>query len=421
MNATPDIEREVVAWFRAESPAAAPASLIADIESAVGRTSRRPRWLAAVGGLDGPRIPVFPGGRVQIAIVIALVAGIVGLLLVGSRPAVPAPYGPARSGMYVLSLAGDLVSISADGSRRTTLTSGDGVDSNPILSRDGTSIAFWSLPPGTNVAEFAVLGADGSDRRVVATTMLVGVDSGPRVTWSPDGSRLAFSDAAGAGGRIRVVRADGSGELRIGDSTLSAWDPAWSPDGGRIAFRGGRGAEQLGVAMVSPDGTDLRWLLLADDVDATTPVAWAPDGSRIAVSTCDAACQLHVVRVDGSGDTEIDAQAAAVGASWSPDGRRLAWLRVREGAAAGEYVIANPDGSDQVVYPHPAIPNRGGGYDGLGPIVQWTPDGRQLTGILGTGDGWTFNRLLLIDTADGHATVIDAPGLRSWDQQRLAP
>ena len=422
MSAVHDIDRTLAAWIHAEAPAAAPGSLVDQIDSAVERTARRPRWLLAVTNVtDWPRVTVPSTDRVQIAVVIAVVAGIVGLLLVGSRPTVPPPYGPARSGMYVLSLDGDLAAIGADGTDRSTLTSDDAWDSNPSFSRDGTSIAFWSLPAGSRTAELAVMSADITARRTVATTTLRGTDSGPRMTWSPDGSRLAFSEGDEAGSRIRVVRADGSGELQIGAGAQSASDPSWSPDGSRIAFRSGPDAAHPGVYLTRADGTDPTLLLAAEDVDSTTPIAWAPDGGRLAVSTCDATCRLHTVGVDGTDDRVIDTSAVAVGASWSPDGRRLAWLRVPAGETAGEYVIANADGSDPVVFPHPAAPIHGGLYDGLAPIVQWTPDGRRVTAVLGSGDGWTFDRLLMIETADGHVTVIETPGVRSWDQQRLTP
>jgi Tol biopolymer transport system component len=71
-------------------------------------------------------------------------------------------------------------------------------------------------------------------------------------SWSPDGSRLAFSSAPGSGG-VFVSNRDGSGLRRLTPKRLEAHEPAWSPDGEWIAFAG-----PTGLHLVRPDGSGLR-------------------------------------------------------------------------------------------------------------------------------------------------------------------
>ena len=58
--------------------------------------------------------------------------------------------------------------------------------------------------------------------------------------------------------RIFVAEADGSsGAVEVGESTFSAMRPDWSPDGRLIAFAGETPTE-MGVYVMSPDGSDVR-------------------------------------------------------------------------------------------------------------------------------------------------------------------
>jgi Tol biopolymer transport system component len=59
-------------------------------------------------------------------------------------------------------------------------------------------------------------------------------------TWSPDGSKIAFSRVLGEGARrqIYVMDADGRNETPVTDDSSFASEPAWSPDGTKIAFSG---------------------------------------------------------------------------------------------------------------------------------------------------------------------------------------
>lgn len=85
-------------------------------------------------------------------------------------------------------------------------------------------------------------------------------DDGRPVSWSPDGTRIAFvgwDDEDGA--HIYTLKGDGTDLVRLtqaarGDYAIRAC-PVWSPDGTRIAF-----SEEDCVYVIDVDGTGLRRL-----------------------------------------------------------------------------------------------------------------------------------------------------------------
>jgi Tol biopolymer transport system component len=120
-------------------------------------------------------------------------------------------------------------------------------------SPDGKSVAFSScaIVEAQYDCEIWVADADGSDARQL--TDATGSSSGP--TWSPDGNRIAFSsdrdqngdcffhECTGYNGEIYVMNADGSEQTRLTNDPGADGSPTWSPDGTRIAFSALRNVE----------------------------------------------------------------------------------------------------------------------------------------------------------------------------------
>ena len=98
--------------------------------------------------------------------------------------------------------------MKADGSELRVLTSGDGNDSAPAWSPDGTQIAF--VTTRFTVPEIAIMQADGTGR-----VRLNPVAYGTHPVWLPGGGAILYSSTLGGREGLTVVKVDGSMERRL--------------------------------------------------------------------------------------------------------------------------------------------------------------------------------------------------------------
>lgn len=177
----------------------------------------------------------------------------------------------------------------------------------PDVSPDGGSIAFVSSRDGD--AEIYVMSSDGGEPRRLTTSP--GDDSAPR--WSPAGGTIAFTSnrERGRGIDLYVMDSEGQGQRAlVSDPERSAAvlvrDVAWSPDASRIAFTQvvpqGQGG---GVLIVASDTGEIlaRTRPAGGGVDEQ-PV-WSPDGeSLVFARSSGERSDLVRMRADGS-DEEV--------------------------------------------------------------------------------------------------------------------
>ncbi len=166
--------------------------------------------------------------------------------------------------------------MNSDGGDPRRLTTSPGDDVSPRWSPDGRTLAFVSGRDRKRGLDVFVMDADGSDQRPLLGAREASVVASA-LEFSPDGSRLAFTEQTPSRGAVVVVVVAlerGELEARIAGSGL-AEQPSWSPDGQSLAFARSEG-ERSDLVRVRADGSDPvvltdgsgeRWLprWLADD------------------------------------------------------------------------------------------------------------------------------------------------------------
>jgi len=147
-----------------------------------------------------------------------------------------------RAGIYVVPATGGEVERITDETDR--------VNSQAIAwSPDGTMLAYMSRDD-----QLALVDEPGSwegslkvyslrERRSRAVARVQGTIVNAELAWSPDSKRIAYNDSYRNSGPIRVVSVDGGIPEEVETSLVdtSICQLSWSPDGTRLAFMGWRG------------------------------------------------------------------------------------------------------------------------------------------------------------------------------------
>ncbi|MXY01925.1 MAG: hypothetical protein F4190_09450 [Acidimicrobiales bacterium] len=181
--------------------------------------------------------------------------------------------------------------VNSDGSNPIQLTSGAVEDDYPTWSPDGRKLVFERHSWEHNEWYIVTMDADGGNP--VDVNRKSGGGSTP--AWSPDGSQIAFDSPWG--GHLAVMDADGTNAmlLPLKDSAGAqiAVFPlsklSWSPDGTRLAFsmyetRDGRTVAWESNIAVLEISTGEIIQVTGMEGQENNP-AWSPDGQRILFNT----------------------------------------------------------------------------------------------------------------------------------------
>jgi Tol biopolymer transport system component len=262
------------------------------------------------------------------------------LLLVLLGLALPAPAQaafPGKNGKIAFSSARngfpsdeDIWTTKPDGTDQQRLTSLRSNEFDAAWSPDGSRLLFTNdfLP---STGSIYVINADGSGLKLLSY--------GGNPAWSPDGKRIVFESFPG----LVLMNADGSGRTSIpidlnANNIRRADNPVWSPDGTKIAFQADRPDDvSADVYTVAPDVSELENLTKGEGRQPD----WSPDGTKIVY----VGAVLATLNADGTGYTPLtNGRVFDRHPSWSPDGTKIAFTGASP-RSFGTIWTTNPQGS----------------------------------------------------------------------------
>lgn len=191
-------------------------------------------------------------------------------------------------------------------------------------------------------------------------------------SFSPDGNQVAFSWNGGDLNNVDIYikQVDGVTPVRLTTDPAADSYPAWSPDGRSIAFTRALAGRHAVLTIPSIGGPERKLFEITG-----TSVAWSPDTKWLAFGDGKPTSLYLYSVVSGERKRLTTAPSDALGddfPAFSPDGRRLAFIRKMTDPATNIYTISLTDQFQPAGEPMKL--SKTGEFSPLA----WTADGRDL-------------------------------------------
>jgi serine/threonine protein kinase len=229
----------------------------------------------------------------------------------------------------------------------------------PAAASNTRTIAYR---PDVNVAErLAELDRAGNPRP--SPTPSLEASSTP--AWSPDGSRFAATRTVDGNGDIWIYDSKRGASTRLTTNPATDSYPVWAPDGTRVAFASNRtGVFDIYVtSLAHPESDQVVWR----SPQPKLPTDWSGDGRWLLcllARPAESGAELWAVPMTGG--TPIQVTRNAANATFSPDGRWIAYAS-REATRMEVVVQSFPGAAEKI-----PISTAGGDFP------RWRRDGREL-------------------------------------------
>lgn len=238
-----------------------------------------------------------------------------------------------------------IYAMDPDGNNQVRITYDVAADVNPDISPNGQQIVFTSNQSGNN--DIVVRDRAGATQNLTDSPT-----NDDWARWSPNGKQIVFhSNRDGGVFEIYLINADGTGDARrLTNSPAPSQYPSWSPDGKQIVFRRG-----IDIYAANADGTGTFTQLTNEVAPSFAQMAaFSPNGRYIAfMSLREGYCSVFRMNADGS--DQVNLTPIEPGASpstwcsrapaWSADGQAVFFMSSRVGGQ-NQIFVMNIDGSN---------------------------------------------------------------------------
>ena len=188
---------------------------------------------------------------------------------------------------------------------------------------------------------------------------------------SPDGRMIAYAAETAEGVDLFVADSRGEGRVRLTQDAAREQQPRFSPDGTRLIFSRMRPGETTReICLIPVLGGQIVTI-----VERATDPAWSPDGKRVAFVRHPSASEpaaLVTANADGSASLALltaDGEFPFImSPSWSPEGDEIVVVRNSGGAAGQLWIVPASGGAPRRLSNDPAAV--------FSDAPVFTPDGR---------------------------------------------
>jgi serine/threonine protein kinase len=282
---------------------------------------------------------------------------------------------------------GDISTIPAQGGTPLRITNDESIEWNPVWSPDGKFIYFSSDRGGSmNLWRIAVdeeTGATMAAPEAIPTLSRYALN----FSFSRDGKSLVYVRYESTTNVQAVSFDPAAGKVRgepfwVTRGYAGVATPQLSPDGERYVARW-QHPTQEDIAIFNKDGSNLR--ALTNDRFQDRRPRWFPDGQRIVFSSDRSGTnQIWSINADGTGSQQLTFAATngADSPAVSPDGKRLAYLQLKDKGAELSVMNLTQGWHEQSPEPIPPVPS----FRGYFRPNDWSSDGEKLIGTLVSED-----------------------------------
>jgi Tol biopolymer transport system component len=260
--------------------------------------------------------------------------------------------GSSRSGGNT-----EIYQIKINGSKPQKLTSFSDADSfNPDWSPNGTQITFNVTPKleqNLGEADIYVMNSDGSN-----LTKLTQDAYATAPKWSPDGRQIAFASVGGT----YLINADGSNSKRLDSADVqNNGAPIWAPSSKRLLLI----SSFKGIFSVNPDNLKLTQLSRHKwDHDPS----WSPNAEQVLYHSFDEMKQPNIWIMNSNKVGKPRKLVLGKEGIWSPIEKRIAYF-CKPDERPNTICLIDADGSNLTYLKHNAL------------TFSWSPDGRKIAFI----------------------------------------